>query len=200
MIPSLLLLLTLAGARADHIDILPLGAAESELIKTIAGGLSVGFSVPLDILRPEPLPGSAFDSARGQYRSSDILDYLISRFQSKLSPPAEPNGRILAITNADIYADGLSFVFGEADIDHRLAVVSLARLKEEYYGRQPSRALLVSRALREATHELGHTYGLPHCPDLSCVMHFSRDLAEADRRTTNFCPDCFRKLPHNLER
>jgi len=39
-------------------------------------------------------------------------------------------------------------------------------------------------------HELGHTYGLGHCPDTHCVMHFSNSLRDTDIKSATFCPAC----------
>ncbi|NAZ33257.1 MAG: hypothetical protein GU356_03035 [Pyrobaculum sp.] len=40
----------------------------------------------------------------------------------------------------------------------------------------------------------GHLYGLGHCPDVRCVMHFSNGLLDTDRKTAYFCERCRRKL------
>jgi archaemetzincin len=39
-------------------------------------------------------------------------------------------------------------------------------------------------------HELGHVFGLEHCPDPECVMHFSNSLLDTDRKSTSFCSQC----------
>lgn len=50
------------------------------------------------------------------------------------------------------------------------------------------------RAVKEAVHELGHTYGLGHCRNPRCVMSFSNSLRDVDRKERDFCPSCRRKL------
>jgi archaemetzincin len=32
------------------------------------------------------------------------------------------------------------------------------------------------RLVKEAVHELGHAFGLNHCENIECVMHFSNSL------------------------
>jgi len=51
-----------------------------------------------------------------------------------------------------------------------------------------------ARAVKEAVHELGHTFGLDHCSDPRCVMHFSNMLADTDRKGREFCPSCRARL------
>ena len=94
----------------------------------------------------------------------------------------------------DIYASGLNFVFGEADPSSGVAVVSLWRLRQERHGLPEDKNLFRQRALKEAVHELGHIFGLSHCPDLRCVMHFSNSLADTDRKEPNFCSKCQGRL------
>jgi archaemetzincin len=36
-------------------------------------------------------------------------------------------------------------------------------------------------------HEIGHTWGLPHCPDPYCVMHFSSSLNDTDIKEVQYC-------------
>ncbi|PYQ44358.1 MAG: hypothetical protein DMF77_07340 [Acidobacteria bacterium] len=55
-------------------------------------------------------------------------------------------------------------------------------------------ARFLHRVAVEAVHELGHTWGLDHCRDPTCVMWFSNTLAETDRKTSTFCPLHRRRL------
>ncbi len=50
------------------------------------------------------------------------------------------------------------------------------------------------RALKEAVHELGHTYYLSHCADAKCVMYFSNSLADTDIKGAGFCKRCQQRL------
>jgi len=100
---------------------------------------------------------------------------------------------VLAITPYDLYSDGLNFVFGVA-YPFRGAVVSYARLLSD------DQELTLSRFRKEVTHELGHVFGLPHCPDPKCVMHFSNSLADTDFKGEDFCPDCFKKLRASMSK
>jgi archaemetzincin len=50
--------------------------------------------------------------------------------------------------------------------------------------------MLRGRLVKEAAHELGHTFGLRHCPDWSCVMASSHAVERLDIKGVEFCADC----------
>jgi archaemetzincin len=43
---------------------------------------------------------------------------------------------------------------------------------------------------KEAVHELGHAFGLVHCKDFECVMHFSNSIEQVDLKANAFCRKC----------
>jgi len=116
-----------------------------------------------------------------------------------LIPVPRLNDRALGVVDVDIFAPGLNFVFGQADIAGRRALISLRRLRQEFYCLPRSENLFRERALKEAVHELGHTYGLGHCPDPACVMHFSNSLHDTDLKGWSFCPDCQGRVKQNTK-
>jgi archaemetzincin len=133
----------------------------------------------------------AYTQERGQYSSTAILAYIK---KTRL----EKERALLAVVNEDIYATGVNFVFGEAEVGGRVAVISLARLRPTYWGEPNSVELLKQRARKEATHELGHVMGLNHCPNTRCVMFFSNTLGDTDKKLDRFCPDCTHLLAEEL--
>lgn len=167
------------------IHLLPFGDVSEATLQILAASLRPVFGVPVIPHDPVDLPPSSYDSERRQYSSIQILRSL-ARFKTSLTQVE----RVLGIVSVDLSAPDLNFVFGEADARERVAVISIARLKPEFYGLPPDEALLRLRILKEAVHELGHTYGLGHCPDPACVMCFSNELRETDRKGASFCPAC----------
>jgi archaemetzincin len=131
-----------------------------------------------------PLSEKTFDKKRGQRRSNQILATLQGYANNK------GFNCVLGILDADIFVPELNFVFGEAVSPGKAALISLWRLKPEFYGDAPNMEVLVERSLKEAVHEVGHTLGLKHCPRSSCVMHFSNSIFDTDRKQSLFCDYC----------
>jgi len=153
----------------------------SELIRKV-------FAQPVSTMRSTPLDGSfAFNSSRNQYNSTSMLSAMLERFD-------DFEGKILGITGGDLFVPVLTYVFGEAQFEGKAAVVSSHRLREEFYGLEPDENILKSRLLKEAIHELGHTFGLIHCANYLCVMHSSTGVEDIDMKTERFCEDCGEKL------
>ena len=109
----------------------------------------------------------------------------------------DPDARVLGVTACDLYVPVLTFVFGEAQLDGNCAVVSLARLQEEFYGMPPRDDLLRERLVKEAAHELGHTFGLRHCADWRCVMASSHAVERLDVKGAEFCGACRKPVFQN---
>jgi archaemetzincin len=131
-----------------------------------------------------PLLVKAYDAPRQQYRSTPILAMMTEQFG-----PASAE-RLLGVTEADLYAPGLNFVFGEAESLGTAAIISLFRLKPTFYGQSRNDTLFYERAIKEAVHEVGHTLGLPHCKDPLCVMFFSNNIQMTDAKRSKFCQRC----------
>jgi archaemetzincin len=169
------------------IDVIPLsGGPVSEPalghLEFLAARLARAFRTPCRI-RPEILDISrAWDSGRGQYFSTAILQLL--------EQTSQPGTRLLGVTGCDLFVPVLTFVFGEAQLAGNCATVSMARLGEEFYGLPPREELLRERLIKEAIHELGHTFGLQHCQDWECVMASSHGVERLDVKGADFCPRC----------
>jgi len=124
----------------------------------------------------------ALDPGRGQYHSTAILQRLTQR-------PARGES-LLAVTSKDLFVPVLTYVFGEAQVGGTAAVVSIHRLREEFYGLPPDAGLLRERLLKEAMHELGHVWGLRHCDDWRCVMATTHSAELIDVKEARFCREC----------
>jgi archaemetzincin len=174
---------------ASAIHILPIGPGVSiGLLDDLAAGLARLFRISCHVQAHAPVDAAfALDSRRNQYHATSILRRLRS-----LEP--DQDVRAIGVTCVDLFVPILTFVFGEAELGGRCAVVSLQRLDERFYGLPARAELLRERLMKEAVHELGHTYGLRHCEDWRCVMTSSHAVDRLDIKSATFCRDCRRVI------
>ncbi len=170
-----------------QILIVPVGPVDTGTLAALGPALRVVFQFPVKTGTTLSVPVEAYDYMRRQYHSTFLLNTLI--------PLRSPDVyRVLGVIDEDLFVPKLNFVFGEADMESGVAVISLARLRPEIYGHPPDNRLFFERAVKEAVHELGHTFGMGHCPDVRCIMFFSNSLEDTDRKGPSFCPACKGKL------
>jgi archaemetzincin len=152
-------------------------------LSAIEAGVAGALGVDTRRLEAMPEPGYAFDARRGQYSSVEVM-----KMFAGAAPPGE--GKVIGITERDLFIPMLTFVFGQAQLGGRFAVVSLARLRQEFYGMPADPELFLGRATKEVVHELGHTLGLAHCAEKTCAMSLSTDIRQVDGKTAAYCGAC----------
>jgi len=169
------------------IAILRIGTVDMNVVSEIQDGLCRIFpEVDCVILRDiMPAPQDAYNARRQQYHSSTILAKMHSYV------PRSDVDNVLGVTEVDLYVPSLNFVFGEAECPGRVAIISLCRLKAEFYGQPTKRELFVERSVKEAVHEVGHTLGLGHCTNSECIMFFSNSIIDTDQKRLGFCEKCY---------
>jgi archaemetzincin len=170
------------------ISLMPVGAVDGALLEPLAQGLTRRLRVACSIQAQGLEAEFAFNPLRRQYHSSEILKKI-------LPEPANGFWKVLGVTEMDLYIPVLTFVFGEAQLADGGAVVSTHRLRQEFYGLPADPELLRERLLKESLHELGHTYGLRHCPDYTCVMSSSNGVERIDLKQAEFCSTCAKFVP-----
>ena len=165
------------------VDLVVAEGVEDRLVAAVANCLSATLGTPTRRRGPFREPEEAMDPERGQYSSPVLLRTLADRL-------TEDTFRLLGITDCDIYMPALTFVFGQAQLGGRVALISVARLQQEFYRIPADPLLSMERAAKEALHELGHTFGLTHCADRGCVMSLSNTIQHVDLKTAGFCASC----------
>jgi len=171
--------------------IVPVGGPLPEILETVKNELESNLNIKCRVMGGLSVPEESFNRWRNQYNAEVVMDLL-----SKLSEVKfiDRNIPTLMITDADLYYSGLNFVFGLEDPSKSAAIVSLARLRPEFYDERPNLTLLKERATKEVIHEIGHYLGLFHCDNPNCVMSFSPSVKDVDTKQKYFCDNCKVKL------
>ncbi|MCS7201460.1 MAG: archaemetzincin family Zn-dependent metalloprotease [Dictyoglomus sp.] len=169
--------------RDKKIYLVPIGKVRIEILEYLKENLSLIFPYFFEVSDEISIPENSLNVKRNQYFSPLFLEKL-----SKLE--LEQAFKILGITEVDLYVPDLNYIFGQAKIRGREALISLARLNNTFYGLPENIKLLKERAIKEAVHELGHTFGLEHCSNPKCVMFFSNSLKDTDHKKEKFCNRC----------
>ncbi|MCL6621982.1 MAG: hypothetical protein K6T55_07740 [Syntrophobacterales bacterium] len=163
-------------------DLVPLGPVDPEILRRLQKALSRHLPFTIRVLPPKPLPPQTYHVVRDQYHSTGLLEYLLDNDD-------EDSYRILGVTAADLYIPIFTFVFGEAQLEGKAAVISLFRPSGAGAARVP-RQTLIQRLTKLGLHELGHTFGLGHCRQPGCIMGFSENLAKLDLKDPELCSYC----------
>jgi archaemetzincin len=165
------------------VHLLPVGKVDISLLHELRAAIPRSLHVACEILPYELDPTPSYHPERQQYHSSEILQ--------RMQPLVRPQDwRFLAIADVDLYIPILKYVFGEAQLGGPCAVVSVHRLRQEFYGLDGDDVLLRRRLIKESIHEIGHTLGLRHCQDYSCVMASSHSVEWIDLRDCTLCDSC----------
>jgi len=173
------------------LHLLPVGKVQVLLLRDLCAAISRSLDVDCEIVPHVLDPTPCYHPERQQYHSSEILQ----RMQGLVQPQ---DWRFLAIADVDLYIPILKYVFGEAQIAGPCAVVSIHRLRQEFYGLDRDDDLLRQRLLKESVHELGRTLELRHCQDYRCVMASSHAVEWIDIRENSLCPACRNELTSNV--
>jgi archaemetzincin len=161
------------------------GPFDEGLLGGVRQLLASQYDCEVTLADPGERPAGTLDEGRGQHSSREFLRWLAAR-----APSVE--GRLLGITDVDLFIPILTFVFGEAQLEGRAAVISSARLRHE------EARVTAGRLAREAVHEVGHTFGLRHCDGVEgtgrraqpCVMARSPSVRAVDAKSPRLCADC----------
>jgi archaemetzincin len=166
------------------IHLLPLGGgvpdAELELVRHALGAV---YSEPVSVLANVGLPKSAFYAPRSRYRAEKLLEFVRVRLP--------PGGlRIAGITAVDISTTKPPHVdwgiLGLATIDGSACVLSTFRCHRGAKNAEHARV----RFAKTAVHELGHTFGLEHCPNRGCLMEDGGGSVFTTDRERDLCTTC----------
>ncbi len=160
-----------------------MGVIPDAMLRKLQDRLRDYLSLPVRISRNMAVPEGSYERNRNQYNSTRILREILRE------APADAI-KIVGIIDKDMCIPILTFVFGEAQLGGVASIVSIARLRQEFHGLSPDDGILFERLCKEALHELGHNFGLIHCPDRECVMYLSNTVRDVDRKRITYCDSC----------
>ena len=153
---------------------------ELPVVRMVSGVLEIPTRVCAN-----PLILNGYVGSRHQTDASVLLD-TIDMFKQRQGI----RNLILVVTGNDIFSTGTTSLFGLARPSAGAAVVSTARLTNEFYGRDGDEDDLIDRTVKESAHEIGHLFGLDHCMTPECIMHNPLTLDDLERKKRWFCPEC----------
>jgi len=176
----------------NSIVISPAGSQDPDILSLVGREIKKFFGYETKIIPLLENIDFAIDFKRNQYYSTIILE--------KLAERAPVNAiKVLAITEYDLFIPILTHVFGEAQLGGKTCIISTYRLTKELPSMEREKALKL-RVVKEALHELGHTFKLRHCKDKSCIMRYSRSINDVDGKSNQLCRYCKKLLDDEVER
>lgn len=169
------------------ITIISIGKVNNFILKYIAKSIERTFNQTTKIVPWQNISFQIPDPVYNRYNSTLILKCISERVQKDTL-------KLLAITEMDLYSPIFSCLFGEAQLGGYCALVSLFRLRQEFYNLNPDQNIFLSRCEKEAIHEIAHTFGILHCSDINCIMFPSNNIIDTDVKSNSFCPKCLELL------
>lgn len=177
----------------QKIYVLPLGtfnAKQQKIVDVTAGYLEVFYDLPVVELPAKPLVAVTPNVRQNkltktrQIKSGYILNDILKPILQ------DDAAALIAFTIDDLYPDdSMNYVFGQASLEDRVGVWSLARMDDNTDDRN-----FLIRTLKIAAHETGHMFSMRHCKKYECLMSGTNHLAETDSRPIDACPECTAKV------
>lgn len=168
------------------ITLVSFGYFEKDILEKTAEAVSEEYHCTVNIKDGHLDLSEFYDSARRQYNGNALLKQVNSMFPE--------NDKTLGIFNVDLFVPILTFIFGQAFLGGQTGIASLYRLSNERYGMAHDEQLMLERFKKEVIHELGHTFGLIHCHNPTCVMRSSTYVEDIDQKSMHLCHICKSKL------
>jgi len=148
--------------------------------------------IPVQVFT-NPLLYNGFSISRHQFDATAILSCIDTyKRRNNIDAP------LLLVIGDDIFRPASRYLFGLARPRTGSAVVSAARLRNEFWDLPADDNVLCDRITSEGAHEIGHLFGLEHCTaDERCVMANPGCLDDLDHKKSWLCDDCKARLQNS---
>jgi archaemetzincin len=157
---------------------------EKGLQQKLVNKITTFYKVPVKITTAD-LPGKAYYKPRNRYRADKLLIDLDHYSYSKVIGVTDQD---ISCTKGEVYDWG---VFGLGSMSGKTGVISSYRLRRHKGSSQEIKNRIESTIL----HELGHTYGLEHCPNQRCLMADAEGQLKPEQNLTPWlCNTCWKKI------
>jgi len=164
------------------LQLVAIGNVPLSLLRELEAPLSSQLGLTLGYGKPAlAAPNYAFNKDRNQYHSNAIMRRLV--------PLLDREGTVLGVTDVDLFVPDSPFVFGEADRESRVAILSVSRLRQG-----ADEATFRRRVQIQGLHQAGHLVGLSYCEDARCAMFAATSLTDVDRQQPSLCHICRNEL------
>ncbi|MBU0982330.1 MAG: peptidase zinc-dependent [candidate division Zixibacteria bacterium] len=175
----------------SKIVVVPLGEVDFVMVNRLASALGPAFTRSVDILKGMKMPKEAYNVIRNQYYAQVIATKLERT-------KANPREKVIAICEEDLYVPEEAYIIGWDDAVTGSAVISLYRLRQEFYGLPEDDSKVYPRLLKETIHRTGHLFDLGECRNAKCVNYFSQMMLDIDNKSDRFCDICRRALTRQI--
>ena len=166
-------------SRADRrtllgIAVLPMGNPKRQTLDDVENALEQTFKLSVIELKGVDMLKSAYYSPRSRYRAEKIM----------VSAPKVGLSKVIVVTDKDISTPAHGHedygIMGLGQLGGANCVVSSFRARRQIG--------------KTAVHEIGHTLGLPHCPDAKCIMVDGKGKGLMPDSSSKFCAKCTWKI------
>lgn len=197
------ILLAITACRSPHpshfsdihsISLQPVGSFPSSRINYLQAELTRFLHKQVLVNPSIGIPPGFRNDTKGKRYSADSLVHFLSQNIS------DPGDIVIGLTTEDIFTTVRDWtgavkqprdkyeiwgIFGLGSLPGRTSIVSIHRLQTS------SEPLFLHRLRTVVLHELGHNLGLPHCPNLHCIMNDANEkIATIDNSSDQFCASC----------
>jgi archaemetzincin len=169
------------------VHMIPLGDVPMIDLETADKGLKAQAPFTIKIEERRPMPPKAATAEKARYSADGILAYL-------QGIEVKPRDKILGVTDLDIVTEKNGVpnwgILGLGDIAGKTCVISTYRMRRKWENGGAPESLVRERLWKVSIHELGHTLGLPHCPNKGCLMQDAHGTVKTVDDEHDLCTEC----------